>query len=221
MGTAGVVALEFVVDLRRGLQPLLEAVGPDQGRGAVHFVEIRDFLGDGNEGIGVVELLRHELLTEHGAELLGGHGLMRARIEQGSGLVLHIRADVVPILRHFGFFEIDFVGDVLVSHGDSPFLFGTKENDPVPVVLLGQDRNNPAVPPGLTLTRPLCAHRHVPALFTESRSVSHTRGNAPFLLALGSPFGSRFPPRFQHPRLSVGKVRELTHSSSTVYPIKS
>ena len=119
MGTGGVVPLKLVVNLGRGLELLLQAVGPDQGGGAVHLIEIPDLLGDGDVGGVVVQLLLHQLLAEHPAQLLGGHGLEGTRIQQGGGLVLHVRAQVVPSLGHLAFFEIDFVGDRVCHFGFS------------------------------------------------------------------------------------------------------
>lgn len=50
--------------------------------------------------------------------LIGGHvEVARAGIEQRRGLILHVRAEIVPCLRHIGFVEIDLVGDVPVFHG--------------------------------------------------------------------------------------------------------
>ena len=46
VAAAGVVAFEFVVDFRRSPELFLQAVRPDQGSGAVHFIEITDFRGN-------------------------------------------------------------------------------------------------------------------------------------------------------------------------------
>ena len=59
------------------------------------------------------------------------------------------------------------------------------QTDPAPIA--GTGSNFPAVPPGLTLLRPLCVCCHIPALFTRSHSVSHTLPKA-FPFALESPF---------------------------------
>ena len=46
--------------------------------------------------------------------------------------------------------------------------------------MLGQDqKSNPAVPPGLTRTRPTHPYHHTVALFTECRSVAHRAGIPP------------------------------------------
>ena len=166
MGTAGVVALEFVVDLRRSLELLLQAVGPDQRGRTIHLVEILDLLGDGNVGVFVIQLLLHQLVTEHAAKLLRGHGLVGAGIEQRGRLVLHVRPDIVPCLRHLRLFEVDLVGDFLVCHGKGSFLIravarlvvGTKKRS-CPRESAGTGSEHPAVPPGLTHElRPLCAY---------------------------------------------------------------
>ena len=57
VGTRGVVPLKLVVNLGRGLELLLQAVGPDQGGGAVHLIEIPDLLGDGDVGCRWREIL--------------------------------------------------------------------------------------------------------------------------------------------------------------------
>ena len=99
MAAGGVVAFKLVVDLRGGTERLLEAVGTDQRRGTVHLIEILDLLRDVDVGGGVVQLLLYQLLTEYAREFLGGHRLTGAGVEQRRGLVLHIRAQVVPFLR--------------------------------------------------------------------------------------------------------------------------
>ena len=64
MAAGGVVSLELVIDFRRCLQLLLQAVGADQGSRPVHLVEILNFLRDRNEGILIVQLLRDELVKQ-------------------------------------------------------------------------------------------------------------------------------------------------------------
>lgn len=111
VAAGGVVALELVVDLGGGLELLLQAVGPDQGRGPVHAVEAQNVLGDGVQPGVVVQLLLYQFLAEDAGELLGRHGLVGAGIQQRCRLLLHVRPDVVPIFRHLRFFQIDLVGD--------------------------------------------------------------------------------------------------------------
>ena len=121
VAAAGVVALKFVIDFGRGLQPLLQAVGPHQRGGAVHPVKAADFLGNREIRGGVVQLLPDQLVAEDRGELLGRHGLVRAGVEQGRRLVLHVGAHIVPGQRHFGFLQVHFVGNFLFGHGFLPF----------------------------------------------------------------------------------------------------
>ena len=114
-----VVALELVVYLRGRVQRLFKEVRAHQRRRAVHLVEIVHLRGDRDQRRDVVEFLLHELVAEHMSELLGGHGLFRRRVQQRRGLVLHVRADVVPRLREFVLGKIDFVRD-LVCHVSAP-----------------------------------------------------------------------------------------------------
>ena len=46
MAPAGIVALEFIINLRRSLKLFFQAVGPHQRRRAVHLIEILDLLRD-------------------------------------------------------------------------------------------------------------------------------------------------------------------------------
>ena len=114
VAAGGVVALELVVDVRRGTQLILQAVGTHQGRGTVHFIEIPHVLGDGDIRSMVVHLLLYQLGAEHVAHLLRRHGLQGAGVQQGGRLVLHIRADIVPIPGHLVLGEIDLIGNVAV-----------------------------------------------------------------------------------------------------------
>ena len=56
-------------------------------------------------------------------EYLGRHGLEGAGIEQGGGLVLHVRAHVVPGLGHLVLFQVDLVGNVVLFGCHSAFSF--------------------------------------------------------------------------------------------------
>jgi hypothetical protein len=116
VGAGGVVPLKFVVDLRRGLELLLQAVGPDQGGGAVHLVEVPDLLGDLKIGGAVIHFLLHQLGAEDALQLLGGHGLERSGIEEGGGLVFHVGPEIVPGAGHLVLGEIDFVGNFVRAH---------------------------------------------------------------------------------------------------------
>ena len=123
VAAAGVVAFKLVVDLCRGTQLLLEAVGPDQGRGPVHLVEVEDLPGDRVLAGVVVQFLLHQVFAEDAGKLLGGHGLVRAGVEQGGGLVLHVGPQVVPVSGHLVFVQVDLVGDFVLGHGAGSFLF--------------------------------------------------------------------------------------------------
>ena len=99
----GVVAFEFVVDMRRSAQLLLKAISPDERRGTVHFVEVMNFVWDFNKPVVVVKLLSNQFFAEYGRELFGGHRLKCPGIEQRRRLYLHIGADIVPVLRKLVF----------------------------------------------------------------------------------------------------------------------
>ncbi len=111
MAAGGVVALELVVDVRGRAELLLKTVGAHQRRGTVHLVKIADLLRDGDISGRIVELLLDELFAEHDAELLGAHRPARTGVEQGGGLRLHVRADVVPTLWDLILGQIDLIGD--------------------------------------------------------------------------------------------------------------
>ena len=117
MGAAGVVALELIVDLGGGLQLFLQAVCTDQRSGTVHFIEAQDLLGNGEISGVLIHLLLCQLGAEHVGQLLCRHGLTRCGVQQRSGLVLHIRTEIVPSLRHLAFFQVDLVGNLFVCHG--------------------------------------------------------------------------------------------------------
>ena len=123
VAAGGVVALEFVVDMCRGAQLLLQAIGAHQRGGTVHPIEVPHVLGDGDIRGMVVHLLLYQLGAEHVAHLLRRHGLQGAGVQQGRRLVLHIRANIVPIPGHLVLREIDLVGNVTVFqffHGVCP-----------------------------------------------------------------------------------------------------
>ena len=113
VGAGGIVALKLVVDFGGGAQGLFQAVGPYQGRGTVHLVEIQDLLGNGDLPVIIVQLLADQLVAEHRAQVLKAHRLSGAGIQQGSGLDLHVSPDIVPCLGYLIFGEINFVGNVV------------------------------------------------------------------------------------------------------------
>ena len=138
MAAARVVALEFVVDLRGGSERLLEAVGAHQRSRTVHLVEIADLLRDLDERGGIVKLLLNELLAEDAAHLLRSQGLAGPGIEQGGGLDLHIRTDVVPGLGDLFFRQINFVRDLVLVHDAFSFQNRKQNKKTAPALLLGQ-----------------------------------------------------------------------------------
>ena len=111
----GVVALELVVDVGGRAERLLEEVGAHERRRPVHLVEVGDLLRDREELRVVVELLLHQLLAEDVGQLPGRAGLARGGVQQRRGLVLHVRAEVVPRGRDVVFGQVGLVGDVV--HG--------------------------------------------------------------------------------------------------------
>ena len=149
MTAGGVVALELIIDVRRRAELLFQAIGAHQRRRAEHFIKITDLVGNGDERRRVVQLLLGQLAAEHAAELFKRHGLAGSGVEQGSGLVFHVRADVVPCLRHLRFFQIDLVRDfhvvVLLSNS-----LGEDIKNSCPSSFAGTGvKVIPAVPPGL------------------------------------------------------------------------
>ena len=111
MAAAGVVALKLVVNVRGGAELLFKTVSTNQRSRAVHFIKVENFLGDGNVATCVVKLLLDELLAKDLAQSFCRDGLARLGVEQRSGLFCHISAHVVPVARHFAFFQINLVGD--------------------------------------------------------------------------------------------------------------
>ena len=114
VAAGGVVALELVVDMRRGAQLLLQTIGAHQRGGTVHLIEVPHVLRNGDQGSVVVYLLLYQLGAEHLTHLLRRHGLKGAGVQQGSGLRLHVGAYIVPIPGHLVLGEIDLVGNVAV-----------------------------------------------------------------------------------------------------------
>ena len=119
MAAGGVVALKLIVDVGRGVQLLLQTVGAHQRGRTVHLVEIPYLLRDRDIRGGIVQLLLHQLIAEHMAQLLRRHRPERAGMQQGRGLVGHIRTHVVPVPRQLVLSEVDLVGDSgRVFHGN-------------------------------------------------------------------------------------------------------
>ena len=68
-----------------------------------------------------------------------------------------------------------------LRRGDKGLQAGLQNKNPVPAYKNAGtgSKSNPAVPPGLTRTRPTHPYHHTVALFTECRSVAHRAGNPP------------------------------------------
>ena len=116
MAAAGIVALELVVNLCRRAQLFLQAVGTYQGRWAVHFIKIADFLRDLKKGRVLVQLLGNQLLTEHTGQLFCLHGLVRSRVQQRRRLLFHVGPQVIPGFGHLVFIQVDLIRDFFVFH---------------------------------------------------------------------------------------------------------
>ena len=112
----GVVALKLIVDLRRGAQRLFQMVGPDQRRRAIHLVDFLNLLRDIHIGRLAVHLLMGQRLTENGIQFLLLQWLQRAGIQQRVRLLGHIRPEIIPLLRHLVFGEVESVGNFLDTH---------------------------------------------------------------------------------------------------------
>ena len=76
MTAAGVVALEFVIDLCGCAELFLQTVGADKRRRTVHLIEIADFLRNLEVRRIIIQLLRHQLLAENAGELCRRHRLV-------------------------------------------------------------------------------------------------------------------------------------------------
>ena len=125
VAAAGVVAFEFIVDLRRGAEGLFQSVGAAQRTRTVHPVVFPDLVRDGDVGRGVVQFLLYQLIAENAVQLLGRHGLEGAGVQQGSGLVFHIGPHIVPCGGQLRFFQIKLVRDVRFGlHKACPFRAG-------------------------------------------------------------------------------------------------
>ena len=113
MASAGVVALEFVINLCRGSQRLLQTVRPNQRRGTVHLIKVKDLVRDIDICRIIVKLLLDQLVTEHRTQILISHGLQGRGIQKRRRLVLHVGSHIIPLSRHLILIQIDFVGDLL------------------------------------------------------------------------------------------------------------
>ena len=116
MAAAGIIAFKFIIYLCRRAQPLLQTVGPNQRRRAVHFIKIADLLRNLKKGRMVVKLLRHQLLAENPLQFLCLHGLIGAGTQERRRFLLHVGPQIVPCLRHLLFIQINFVRNFSYAH---------------------------------------------------------------------------------------------------------
>ncbi len=126
--------------------------------------------------------------------------------------MFHVRAEIVPCLRHIGFVEIDLVGGMfrfsMVFCSFSVGFLLSREKSSCLCKCRDKSLINPAVPPGLTLSRPLKRTLHAPSLrITDSQLRRPYSGNAPVLFALARPFTrGNFLPHSHHRRLSERRL---------------
>ena len=117
MRAGGVVALELVVNFGRRAQRLFQEGRVDERRGAVHPVKVQNRLRDVDHRCGLVQLLLYQLLAEDRLHLLRRERFTRAGVNQRRGLVLHVRPQIVPLLRNLMLFEVNLVGNVFAHIG--------------------------------------------------------------------------------------------------------
>ena len=115
VGAAGVVALELVVDLRRCAECLLQVVGAAQRRRAVDAIHLEHRLGDVEVRRVVVQLLAHELVAEHGSQILRRCDLP-VRQPDGLRFLRHVGPQVVPLRRNLVFTQVQTMRR-LFGHG--------------------------------------------------------------------------------------------------------
>ena len=120
VAAGSVVALKFVVDFRRRIQRLFEIVRPDKRRRAENAVKILYLFRNVDIAVSRVEFLITQFLTEDRQQIVPADRLMGARMQVGIGLLLHIRPQVVPLLRHLLFGKIHTIRDL--AHFSSSFL---------------------------------------------------------------------------------------------------
>ena len=223
VGAGGVVALEFVVDPGRGVQGLLQLIGPDQRRGTVHLIKVQDGFGNVHVAGGPVQLLVGQLLAEDGAELLLRHGLEGAWIQQRVGLRRHVGPQVVPLARNLVFGQVDSVGDLV--HTARSFLRGRAAKKPSPQDLILWDKGHDLC--GTTRidvcqrTRPLAfrcpTNTGSPDNGRSPRLATEPYGRSPLPSEVHSP--RRTLPRSHRPRLServLSKATPLLHRFSVL-----
>ena len=115
-----VVAFELVVYLRRSVEGLFKIVRPAERRRSVYLIYVHHLVRYVEISRFAVHLLCRKLFAEHGIEILQLGRFSRRRIYHGSGLLLHVRSEVIPLLRYLVFREIQPVW-YFSDHCLSPF----------------------------------------------------------------------------------------------------
>ena len=98
----------LIIDAGRSFQGLLQVVGPVQGAGPPQLIDAQYLVGDGNPA-----LRAHFLLDQgrgkDGRQVGRGDGLAGARVEIRRHGGRQVGNDVVPLLGHLGFAQVDLV----------------------------------------------------------------------------------------------------------------
>ena len=121
MAAAGVITFKFIIDLRGSLQFFFQAICTHQGCRSVHFIKIQNFLRDIDICVIVIQFLFRQFFTEDHTQFFQCHGFQGFGIQQWFGFIDHIRTNIVPLLRHFRFFQIDFVRDLFIFFAHNCF----------------------------------------------------------------------------------------------------
>ena len=105
-----------------------------------------------------------------------------------------------------------------LRRGDKGLQAGLQNKNPVPAYKNAGtgSKSNPAVPPGLTRTRPTHPYHHTVALFTECRSVAHRARIPPSDCPPKSIHTIQSVPRSQRCAALCDTLGSATYSSSTV-----
>ncbi len=106
MTARGVIPLEFIINLGGCAECFFQIVCAHQRRGAVNFVHFLHFFGNIHIARFTVHFLMRQFLAEYRVQIFFGGRLSRGRVQHRVGLFLHIRAKVVPLLRHLVFGQI-------------------------------------------------------------------------------------------------------------------
>ena len=133
--------------MRRCAKPFFQAVCADKRRRTVHSVEIPDLCRNVKICGGIIQLLFRQFPAEDSRKLIFRNRLQGARIQDRRRFLLHIRTDIVPLLRHLLLFKINFVRYFLfhllfpfwssyIHFGFPQFTLPQYCNDVIPAILL-------------------------------------------------------------------------------------